>query len=388
MALSPRYGPAHSQSSAATTTSDGTTNLPNPWLDNPTPKSQQYPGIQFRLKNFVSHNLNMRVPESSWPYRLYREARILFYEFRGYGPPPADVGFPGDIYLDLTYYPGSGNLLYWFEGEWTCCNWSSNPNTTLFQTQKHPLLTDRFLWGSEKRGFTWATYQTLRRNLRNLLSYDPAPVIISALKYDGVTNNRFPALVLTEENIRRRDAEICRRKQEREEWAKTTSISSSSSRRTIRSSNISGSSSINFTENPHYLATIQETTEKDPQVDVVHDSTNNIPSLTPEPPIVPSKKRYHPDASDSTSPPTKRIKTEFTSGLKLGEASDRNGENQEDDSDDFHEGATGTGAENCQGKERHDQRSFTPAGEYVLTPESLNSCCHRSWRTWTRINDR
>lgn len=91
----------------------------NPWLDWPRPISLVQPNLQITLSKF-----HCQVSEATaYPYRLDThpgtEAIIYFYEMRGFGNPPGDVGYPGDVYIDMS----SGTPFLWAtqmtnNGEW------------------------------------------------------------------------------------------------------------------------------------------------------------------------------------------------------------------------------------------------------------------------------
>lgn len=121
---------------------------PNPWLDWPCPISLEKPKLQITLTNFHCHYL----PRELHPYRLDTEpgaeATIYFHEMRGFGPPPGDVGYPGDVYIDMS--PGAHGL--WAirtpnGGEWT--HWTPN------EIIQHPHITYYYLWCSTRGEVSW-----------------------------------------------------------------------------------------------------------------------------------------------------------------------------------------------------------------------------------------
>ncbi|RDB26244.1 hypothetical protein Hypma_006334 [Hypsizygus marmoreus] len=200
-------------------------NLPNPWLDNPRPSSELYPNVVRRLKKFKNKKKTMRSPRSPWPYRQYPKDGdvVLFFEYRGYGMPPDDIGLPGDIYLDLTTFGASPHLLYSYHGScgWICTTWSPDLSTTRFSLARHPLLKDRYLWGTEAGGFMWFTRGFLRK-----LGYSPrngkqdhAPMIQSALQFDS-GGEPFEVDANSEDAKRREEEEVDRRKRMRDNWKK------------------------------------------------------------------------------------------------------------------------------------------------------------------------
>ncbi|KAF9457869.1 hypothetical protein BDZ94DRAFT_1313810 [Collybia nuda] len=161
--------------------------LPNPWIDNPDPKSNSNSGIVYRLKSFPNLVRAMHEGSSEWPYRLYppKNDRILFYEFRGFGRPSDDFGWPGDFYLDLTPFPRY--FLYVRHANyWYCNNWDPDPTRLEFPLHRHPLLRDRYLWATKGWGFMWLTGQTIRAEGRSSVrrERDHEPMVLKALKYD------------------------------------------------------------------------------------------------------------------------------------------------------------------------------------------------------------
>lgn len=190
--------------------------LPNPWIDNPAPTSEIYPTIIYQLKYFVNSLKTMRDPRRIWPYRRNPgdEKKVLFFDFRGYGPPPHDIGNPGDFYLDHTHKDSSRYLMYVREEDgWVCSNWSADPKRKEFKLHKHPLLKDRYLWGTEASGFMWFTGDNARKlgcyRLRD--EHDPTSMIEQALSY----NFYWQKLTDAQE---RENAEIKRRSELRIAW--------------------------------------------------------------------------------------------------------------------------------------------------------------------------
>jgi hypothetical protein len=153
-----------------------------------------------------------------WPYRLHPvdETVILFTEFRGYGVPPNDIGHPGDLYIDLTPSPGPKYLLYTHGlDHWNCINWSKDPYRITFQVPKHPLLKDRLLSGSRTTGFSWVTLETINRRHRYSQWIDMAVMIWEAIEFD---KSDALHVELTEDALKRKDAEEQRRKVEWDVW--------------------------------------------------------------------------------------------------------------------------------------------------------------------------
>jgi hypothetical protein len=140
---------------------------PPPWLSNPYPKSTQQPGITRLNKKFRHHwPLGM---EASYPYEYFPlDDTVHYFEFRGEGPPPSDIGYPGDIYIDLTegspavYAMGITEWVLW-HGHLSCKAGHRDPRE--IKPFSHPLLRDRILWCSEKT-VMWYSRDTIRKDPR------------------------------------------------------------------------------------------------------------------------------------------------------------------------------------------------------------------------------
>jgi len=72
---------------------------PLPWLS-PPPESQIQSSLVVELKWF---NAPQVMPDD-YPFRLNPDKPLIvpFFEWHGRGSPPDDIGYPGDVYLDLT----------------------------------------------------------------------------------------------------------------------------------------------------------------------------------------------------------------------------------------------------------------------------------------------
>jgi predicted transcriptional regulator len=129
-----------------------TSKPPFPCILNPNPRSILQPGIQCRQDSFFVQS----VP-AAFPYETQTSAdnRIQIHHLiiDGQGPPPDDVGHPGDIYFD---YINSGILdfdplvLY----ARTERSWLLWPGKDLGNILQHPHLPDYFLW-HKKKSFGW-----------------------------------------------------------------------------------------------------------------------------------------------------------------------------------------------------------------------------------------
>ncbi|KII83352.1 hypothetical protein PLICRDRAFT_58426 [Plicaturopsis crispa FD-325 SS-3] len=131
--------------------------LPMPWIDNPTPTSKIQPGIQVRLKTAKIPTddpcLDFDTITNEF-FKIYRpfspdNSIIHFFEFRGQGPPPSDVGYPGDVYFDLK--PDQKHRLY----RRNCQRWEYPADTTPGQFIWHPYLARTVLGVCPERGATW-----------------------------------------------------------------------------------------------------------------------------------------------------------------------------------------------------------------------------------------
>jgi hypothetical protein len=135
-------------------------NLPLPWVDNPPPTSHIQPGVTHELKTFP---VSMWYFPTHYPYRTHGRIRgpetqtrtVPFYLFVGIGPPPKDIGYPGDIYRDKTVRDYA--LYARFVNIWV--PWTGRPTAddTIHEHSNllhHPYLTAHFLWCTEN-GITW-----------------------------------------------------------------------------------------------------------------------------------------------------------------------------------------------------------------------------------------
>ncbi|KAJ6460944.1 hypothetical protein C8R45DRAFT_535762 [Mycena sanguinolenta] len=110
-------------------------------------------------------------PEALTPGHPYsfdnsgRSCHVSFFEFRGAGPPSANFGYAGDVYVDLT--PGS-HALYWRDrhgskpGQWR--RWTSllldkvplYKFLTAHPWAHDPQTSDLYLW-VDPTGVTWTS---------------------------------------------------------------------------------------------------------------------------------------------------------------------------------------------------------------------------------------
>ncbi|KAF7333057.1 hypothetical protein MVEN_02412300 [Mycena venus] len=142
----------------------------HPCYKNPNPRSRLKPETTFTLKyiKMCSHTI-----PANYPYALFAIAGLYaekgsvyeylpvpFFEFRGYGAPPADVGTPGDVYIDLT--PGAHALYSRSEEDWA--RWAGPAAPEMLG---HPHFFDykqsRYVNFHPEEGIEWVCKQTILR---------------------------------------------------------------------------------------------------------------------------------------------------------------------------------------------------------------------------------
>jgi hypothetical protein len=179
-------------------TSDSRPNFP--WL-NTTPKSRLQPTVAVELKS-TQVEIALNIPQN-YPYKLTLDgdkpnrAKIPYYEWRGRGPPPGDVGYPGDVYLDLT--PGAYALYAYTLGKWV--KWVG-PCVEKEEHIRHPHLMDRFLGYSEKN-VNWYSFSTIKGHARKLPSSTADEVIRTIVKFEREENRSKEA-----KRRRRKDVDL------------------------------------------------------------------------------------------------------------------------------------------------------------------------------------
>lgn len=138
------------------------TRLPLPWLNSPIPKSFIQPSICATLQK-------TRVKDSiippSYPYIVDANGIHPHFEWRGNGAPPRDVGYPGDIYVDLA----APDYALWARGKSGWTKWTTSSHKA--DLIAHPHLSDRYLWCSVKNP-VWCSISAIKldRNRRPSLS--------------------------------------------------------------------------------------------------------------------------------------------------------------------------------------------------------------------------
>ncbi|KIM77907.1 hypothetical protein PILCRDRAFT_605648 [Piloderma croceum F 1598] len=114
-----------------------------------------------KFTKILAHNM-----PKGYPYRFGprdKSNMIPYYEWRGKGPPPDDIGHPGDLYLDLT--PGNYALHAHTTKKWV--KWVG-PRTKKEGLLAHPHLKDRYLDCSD-RFIGWYAESTIRRHQAKLV---------------------------------------------------------------------------------------------------------------------------------------------------------------------------------------------------------------------------
>ncbi|KAJ7499903.1 hypothetical protein FB451DRAFT_1385564 [Mycena latifolia] len=141
--------------------------VPHPCRQNPQPKSKLKPDTTFTLRYI---KLRSEAIPANYPYLtptvpnlyanrgIHEHIPIPFFEFRGPGAPPGDIGGPGDVYIDTA----AGALYSKSEEDWT--KWAG-PDTE--ESPAHPHFVDsrsaRFIWFHPADGVEWVSGVTFRR---------------------------------------------------------------------------------------------------------------------------------------------------------------------------------------------------------------------------------
>ncbi|KAF7330185.1 hypothetical protein MVEN_02455500 [Mycena venus] len=123
----------------------------------------------------------------------------------GGGVPPADVGLPGDVYLDLTF-----PYIIYFVGinaQWDA--WNPQASDGLQPLARHPNVYDRYLWISVD-GLAWLTKQSLDKSRVSIHATHTIDQARLAAILSSSPSNRFPTSDCPE-NQRRTETETQRR---------------------------------------------------------------------------------------------------------------------------------------------------------------------------------
>ncbi|KAF8156259.1 hypothetical protein K438DRAFT_1942836 [Mycena galopus ATCC 62051] len=149
----------------------------HPCYRNPNPSSRLKPNTVFSLKYIKMYTKSI---PANYPYALppidglYGKVKVFeylplpFFEFRGAGAPPADLGTPGDVYIDLT--PGAHALYCKCEEDWAC--WAARAPTEELLT--HPHLVgwkyERYLDFHAEKGPEWICRKTVLQRQQAVLA--------------------------------------------------------------------------------------------------------------------------------------------------------------------------------------------------------------------------
>ncbi|KAJ7206162.1 hypothetical protein C8J57DRAFT_357726 [Mycena rebaudengoi] len=130
-------------------------------------ESKLKPQTTVSLKYILVLNVPSTYPYATLPVLARRSVRVPFLEFRSLGAPPADVGSPGDVYIDHT--PAAPRLFCRSETQWTA--WPGPSDVDLVA---HPDFVDakweRYLWCSPGLGVEWSCLSTIRRRRADLVA--------------------------------------------------------------------------------------------------------------------------------------------------------------------------------------------------------------------------
>ena len=126
-----------------------------PCIANPKPTSASPIPFVYERRHFTIKTL-----PDSFPYEVIHDngLQIHYFEFRGQGPPPADLGYPGDVWLNVR--PGELSLYARTLGDWVI--WPG-PRKAKKQMFEHPLVPGRYLWCTRKH-VLWYTCDGIRKS--------------------------------------------------------------------------------------------------------------------------------------------------------------------------------------------------------------------------------
>jgi hypothetical protein len=111
------------------------------------------PGIRYRHYSFSVQGVPADFPYATQPSEGNSGAQIHHLVFDGQGPPPDDIGDPGDIYFD---YLNSDTIKFEKLALFARMehSWSQWPGKDLQNLLQHPHLPNYFLW-QNKQEFWW-----------------------------------------------------------------------------------------------------------------------------------------------------------------------------------------------------------------------------------------
>jgi hypothetical protein len=126
-----------------------------PCITNPKPTSVSPIPFVYERRHFTVKTL-----PDSFPYEVIRDngLQVHYFEFRGQGSPPADLGYPGDVWINVR--PGELSLYARTLTEWVI--WPG-PRKAKKQMFEHPLVPGRYLWCTRKH-VLWYTCDGIRKS--------------------------------------------------------------------------------------------------------------------------------------------------------------------------------------------------------------------------------
>ena len=128
---------------------------PMPCIANSKPTSASPIPFVYERRHFTVKTL-----PDSFPYEVIRDngLQIHYFEFRGQGVPPADLGYPGDVWLNVR--PGELSLYARTLTEWVIWPGPRKAKKLMFE---HPLVPGRYLWCTRKH-VLWYTCDGIRKS--------------------------------------------------------------------------------------------------------------------------------------------------------------------------------------------------------------------------------
>ncbi|KAJ7633361.1 hypothetical protein DFH06DRAFT_1479620, partial [Mycena polygramma] len=135
--------------------------------------------------------------------------QIVYYEFRGFGTPPADVGRPGDVFWDTTF-----PYIIYVRGTELWEPWNPRAAVGAQLLAEHPCFRDRYLWIGGSGTLGWFAQQSLYKadmDVRKFHSLDDAAqrALASVL---GIPAAGTTLALDVPENLARHNAEARRQK--------------------------------------------------------------------------------------------------------------------------------------------------------------------------------
>ncbi|KAJ6483798.1 hypothetical protein C8R47DRAFT_561081 [Mycena vitilis] len=173
------------------------------------PTSTLYPKL-VTIQRTLRGSLHL-LPYKDLPYAITApdSPKVVFYEFRGRGPPPGDIGRPGDIYWDVTF-----PYIIYFVGNDGWKAWNPQASDASQLLARNPNFANRYLWTSRNHhGFSWLTKESLAKSL--VKTNEPQSIDQEKLKHFLHFSPRTMTASLAlnvADNQARNDAEITRRR--------------------------------------------------------------------------------------------------------------------------------------------------------------------------------